>query len=254
MDILPPVRCGTWWKSRSDEEIPSRSFASVISNTFPRLFNLFIYESISNSFDYILFAPGVSIFAIKNGNTLRFARSEALPRVLSCNIKWGCMYTICSTRNIGVFIPSAFTSWKSSSAHPHPLYVCRHVTSNGNNMSGCVVLFMTAKDGQEFRPLSATYRSAELKTNPLGGSVLLCSYHLRGCIIHQPLKCTLLWQIALLVNLLVGFLQPVAQEIFIYIVVSWVVILLHSFINLETLKCFHQRKELIKDITQALAM
>lgn len=44
--------------------------------------------------------------------------------------------------------PSAFTSWKSST--PEHTYVCRHVTSNGNNMSGCVVLFMTAKDEQEF--------------------------------------------------------------------------------------------------------
>lgn len=70
---------GTWWKSRINEEFPSRSFATVISNTFPRLFNLFIYESISNSFDYILFAPGVSIFAIKNGNTLHFTRSGFSP-------------------------------------------------------------------------------------------------------------------------------------------------------------------------------
>lgn len=63
-------------KSRSDEEIPSRSFATVTCNTFARLlFNLFIYESISNSFDYILFAPRVSIFAIKNGNTLHFTWS-----------------------------------------------------------------------------------------------------------------------------------------------------------------------------------
>ena len=77
-------------KSRDDEAIPCRSFATVISYTVPGLFNLFIYASISNSFDYILFAPGVSIFAIKNGNTLHCARSAAvLPRVLSANIKWG---------------------------------------------------------------------------------------------------------------------------------------------------------------------
>lgn len=141
----------TWWKSRSNEEIPSWSFASVISNTFPRLFNLFIYESISNSFDYILFAPGVSIFAIKNGNTLLGERN-ALPRVLSCNIKRGLFFFCCNY--------SAPHSHSQSSIHYKlkiiiraaqiQIRMCRHVTSNGNNMSGCAVLFMTAKTRKNF--------------------------------------------------------------------------------------------------------
>ena len=68
---------------------------------FPRLFNLFIYESISNSFDYILFASqdsGVSIFAIKNGNTLRspsaeWGRGNSSPQgAFFCNIKWGTLH------------------------------------------------------------------------------------------------------------------------------------------------------------------
>lgn len=58
---------------------------------------------------------------------------------------------------VGVVLgpPSAFTggagNHPASASLPYPhTYVCRHVTSNGNNMSGCVVLFMTAEDEQEF--------------------------------------------------------------------------------------------------------
>lgn len=39
---------------------PTRTVV-LFPNTFARLFNLFIYESISNSFDYILFAPRTSV-------------------------------------------------------------------------------------------------------------------------------------------------------------------------------------------------
>lgn len=127
-----------WWngyggnlmKSRSnDEEIPSRSFATVTCNTFARLlFNLFIYESISNSFDYILFEPRVSIFAIKNGNTLHFTWSWNVSPgyfLAILNGVW-CYITPLCRSSTSPLISIYRRSWKSSCVRIFALstYIC----------------------------------------------------------------------------------------------------------------------------------
>lgn len=120
---------------------------------------------------YIVCARSVNI-CHKKWQHITFYSQRILPRVLSCNIKWGSI--LCGTyhpseesnqappRTLEI-ICASFVSLSYNIPHislslslistlgtTTTTDVCRHVTSNGNNMSGVVVLFMTARDEQEF--------------------------------------------------------------------------------------------------------